>query len=116
MVQEIYGLLLGHFVVRKLMFLAVAEPEVSPLRVSFTGTLKILRCRLPECPKSRPARQRWYADLLAEIGEEIIPERRDRVNPRVIKQKIKKWPRKRPKHREYPQPRKKIERSIVMLR
>lgn len=115
-VQEIYGLLLGHYVVRKLMFEAATGKALSPLRVSFTGALKILRCRLPECPKSRLGLRRWYEDLLAEIGDEIIPKRRDRVNPRVIKQKIKKWPRKRPKHREYPQPRRKIERSIVMLR
>src|SRR5436309_1241554 len=51
-VQEIHGLLLAHFVIRTLMFEA-AEPEgLDPRRLSFTATLKILRCRLPECPKS----------------------------------------------------------------
>lgn len=115
-IQEIYGLLLGHFVVRKLMCEAAARKEISPLRLSFVGTLKILRCRLPECPKSRPALRQWYDNLLAEVGEEIIEERRDRVNPRVVKRKMSKWPKKRPKHRQHPQPRKKIGRSIVMLR
>jgi hypothetical protein len=115
-IQEIYGLLLAHFVVRKLMFEAATEQGISPLRVSFVGTLKILRCRLQRCPKDRQALKRWYAELVAEVGEEIIEERRDRVNPRVIKQKMSKWRKKRPEHRHYPQPRKKIDRSIVMVR
>jgi hypothetical protein len=114
--QEIYGLLLGHFVIRKLMFEAAKECGVPPRRLSFTNTLKILRCRLPEVPKSPQGLKRWYADLLAEIGEEILEPRRDRINPRVVRQKVKKWPKKRPEHRKYPQPGKKIQRSIVMLR
>lgn len=115
-IQEIYGLLLGHFIVRKLMCEAAAQQEISPLRLSFVGTLKILRCRLPECPKSRPALRQWYENLLAEVAEEIIEKRRDRVNPRVVKRKMSKWRKKRPEHRQHPQPRKEIGRSIVMLR
>jgi len=114
-IQEIYGLLLGHFVVRKLMFEAAAQKKLSPLRLSFVGTLKILRCRLPECPKSQRALRQWYENLVAEVGEEIIEDRRDRVNPRVVKRKMSKWAKKRPKHRRHPQPRKEIGRSIVML-
>jgi hypothetical protein len=114
--QELYGLLLGHFVVRQLLFAAAQQCAVPPRRLSFTNTLKILRCRLPEVPRSRQGLKRWYADLLAEIGEEILEPRRDRINPRVIRQKVKKWPKKRPEHRKHPQPRKKFHRSIVMLR
>lgn len=114
--QEIYGLLLGHFVVRRLMFEAAQQCGVPPRRLSFTNTLKILRCRLPEVPRSPQGLRRWYADLLAEVGEEILEPRRDRINPRVIRQKVKKWPKKRPEHRKHPQPRKKFHRSIVMLR
>jgi hypothetical protein len=70
--QELYGLLLGHFVVRQRMFEAAQECGVPPRCLSFTNTLKILRCRLPEVPRSRQGLKRWYADLLAEIGEEIL--------------------------------------------
>lgn len=42
-VQEIYGWLLGHYAVRCLMFQAAQQAEVSPLRLSFTGTLKVIR-------------------------------------------------------------------------
>lgn len=115
-VQEIYGLLLGHFVVRKLMVEAAAQAGVPPLRLSFVSALKILRCRLPECPRSPRGLRRWYEELLAEVAEEVLEERRDRVNPRVIRKKMSRWRKKRPEHRHHPQPRKKIERSIVMLR
>jgi hypothetical protein len=115
-VQEIYGLLLAHYVVRKLMAEAAAAKNLDPRRLSFTNTLKILRCRLSECPRSVRAVRVWYADLVAEIGEEVLEERRDRINPRVIKRKMSKWPKKRPKHRHCPQPTKKIRESIHMLR
>jgi hypothetical protein len=50
-VQEIHGMLLAHFVVRTSMFEAAATKDVPPRRVSFTGALKILRCRLADCPR-----------------------------------------------------------------
>lgn len=42
-VQEIYGLLLGHWAVRSLMVQAAQIEDISPLRLSFTGTLHVLR-------------------------------------------------------------------------
>jgi hypothetical protein len=114
-VQEIQGLLLAHYVVRVLMSEAARRQDLSPRRLSFTGSLKILRCRLPECPKSRPGLQQWYEDLLAEIAEEVLPERRNRINPRVIKRKTSNWRKKRPEHRHSPQPTKKFRESVVIL-
>jgi len=70
--------------------------QISPLRLSFVGALKILRCRLPECSKSRPALGQWFANLVAEVGEEIIDKRRDRVNPWTIEQKMNRWPKNGP--------------------
>ena len=115
-VQEIYGLLLAHFVVRTLMCEAAAKNQLPPRRLSFTGTLKILRCRLPECPRNQRGLRRWYKDLLAEIAEETLPERRNRINPRVIKCKMSKWKKKRPEHKHYPQPIKDFRDGIVMIR
>jgi len=114
-VQEIYGLLLAHYVVRVLMSEAAAREQVAPRRLSFTAALKILRCRLPECPGTDAERARWYDDLLAEIGEERLEQRRNRINPRAIKRAMSKWPRKRPEHRQYPQPTKAFGKSLVML-
>jgi Insertion element 4 transposase N-terminal/Transposase DDE domain len=114
-IQEIYGLLLGHFVIRKLMCEAADTARLAPRQLSFVNTLKILRCRLPECPRTYPGIERWYQQLLAEIAEEVLEPRRNRVNPRVIKRKMSHWLKKREKHRDYPQPTKNFRKSIVML-
>ncbi len=103
-IQEIEGLLLAHFVVRTLMFEAAGRLGLPPVRMSFTATLKILRCRLPEVPRSKSGRARWWKNLLEELEEAVLEPRRDRINPRVIKRKMSKWPKKRPHHRKPQQP------------
>ena len=114
-VQELYALLLDHFVIRVLMFEAAGEAGVSPLRISFVGTLKILRCRIPECPRRRVAWRRWWRNLVHEVSEEVLPPRRNRINPRVIKRKMSKWKKKRRQHRPYPQPLRSFADAIVII-
>lgn len=114
-VQEIYGLLLGHFIIRKLMFEAAQLEDCAPRELSFVDALKILRCRLPEAPRSEPLLSRWYCSLLLEVSKERLEPRRDRINPRVIKRKLSYWPKKQPKHRKSTHPTKTFRRSIVML-
>jgi hypothetical protein len=115
-VQELSALLLDHFVVRSLMYQAACTVAMTPLRLSFTGTLKILRCRISQCPTTRRAQLRWWNQLITEIAQETIPPRRNRINPRVIKKKMSKWAKKRPQHRHYPQPAKSFREAIVMIR
>ena len=114
-VHELYGLLIGHDVIRSLMQQAAAETDLDPQRLSFTNTLKMLRCRLPECPRSERGRRQWHRNLLAEIAGEIIEPRRNRINPRVMKKKMSNWPKKRPEHRPYPQPRKESRQATRLL-
>lgn len=113
-VQEIEGLLLAHYAVRALMQEAADREGLDPQRLSFVGALKVLRCRLPEVPADAAGRRRWWDDLVAEVGQEVLPERRDRVNPRVIKRKMSNWPKKRPQHRRTPQPTKPFRDAIVI--
>ena len=47
-VQEIYGWLLGHYAVRCLMFTAAIQAGISPLRLGFTATLKVIRRAIPD--------------------------------------------------------------------
>jgi hypothetical protein len=47
-VQEIYGWLLGHWAVRSLMFQVADKAGISPLRLSFTGTLNVVRRAVPK--------------------------------------------------------------------
>jgi hypothetical protein len=114
-VQEIYGLLLAHYVVRVLMCEAAAREGLPPRQLSFTAALNILRCRWPECPRGRVGRKRWYEALITEIGEERLPERRNRINARAIKRSMSKWPRTKAADRQSPQPTKEFRDCLVIL-
>ena len=98
--QEVYALSLGHFTIRALMLEAAKTVDQDVDRLSFTGCLRILQARLPECDRSTPqSLERWYGCLLWEMSQERIEPRRNRVNPRVVKRKMSKFAKKRPQHR-----------------
>jgi Transposase DDE domain len=116
-IQEIYALSLGHFVIRSLMFEAAATVGLDPDRLSFTGWFQILKCRLPECDGATPGRfAAWYRGLLWERQGERTEPRSNRINPRVIKQKMSKWKKKRPEHRHLPPLKKTFPETVVMTR
>ncbi len=113
--QELYALSLGHFVVRALMLEAAKEDNLDVDRLSFTGCLRIVQARLPECDNASPIRlEQWYLLLLTEMAQERIEPRRNRVNPRVIKRKMSKWPKKRPGHRSRPPLKKTFAETVVI--
>lgn len=115
-IQELYALSLAHYVIRALMYEAATAMDLDTDRLSFTGCFQILKCRLPECDTSTPqAFQTWYEGLLWEIQQEQIEPRRNRINPRVVKQKVAKWKKKRPEHRPAPKLTKTFAESVVML-
>src|SRR5262249_7442567 len=100
-----------------LMTQAAVRAQIDPDRLSFTGCLHILRCRLPECNSSNPLTlQSWYHGLLNEMALERTEPRRNRINPRVIKRKMSKWPKKRAQHYHPPPLQKTFAESVVMIR
>jgi hypothetical protein len=116
--QELYALSLGHFVVRSVMVQAATTVGLDPDRLSFVGCLHILRCRLPECPAPEsPSFAAWYAALLWEVSAERTDDavRRNRINPRVVKVKMSKFKKKRPEHRPVPPLQQTFAQSVVML-
>lgn len=116
-VQELYALSLSHFIIRKMMFEAAQEANLDPDRLSFTGSFQILTTRLPECdPSSLEGIFAWYKNVIWEMSQEVLPPRRNRINPRVIKQKMSNWPKKRPHHFHPPPLTKTFEESIVITR
>jgi Insertion element 4 transposase N-terminal/Transposase DDE domain len=118
-IQEVYALSLGHFVTRALMFEAAQTVGLDPDRLSFLGCFQILKCRLPECNSSTPQTfAEWYQGLLWEMQCERTDdeERRNRINPRVIKRKMSKWKKKRPEHRRLPTLKKPFMAAVVMIR
>ncbi len=115
-IQELYALSLAHFVVRALMVAAAEQVHQDPDRLSFTGCFQILQCRLPECDSGTAASfAAWCQGLLWEMSRELTDPRRNRINPRVIKQKMSKWKKKRPEHRHLQPLKKTFMESVVMV-
>jgi hypothetical protein len=112
-VQELYGLVLAHYVVRRVMHDAAVVACQDPDRLSFTDSLRILQCHLPESPGQETAV--WYRRLLREVRCQVLRPRRERWYPRVIKRKMSNWKKKRPEHRRPPQPTKPFRDAVVML-
>ena len=113
--QEIYALSLGHFIVRALMLESAHTVDLDVDRLSFTGCLRILQARLPECDTATPqSLERWYECLLWEMAQERIEPRRNRVNPRVVKRKMSKFAKKRPQHRGRPPLKKTFAETVVI--
>ena len=52
-VQEIYGWLIAHYCLRATMFEGATQKGVSPLRISFTGSLKVIRRAVPLCQSNQ---------------------------------------------------------------
>jgi hypothetical protein len=71
--------------------------------VSFVHALEIVRDAVPEFQQVAPTQRRaLYERMLREIAARLVPERRPRSNPRVVKRKLSNFKRKRAEHREAP--------------
>ncbi|WP_353931353.1 IS4 family transposase (plasmid) [Okeanomitos corallinicola TIOX110] len=99
-IQEIYGWLLGHFCIRCLMFQSAAEAGISPLRLSFTGSLRLIRRAVPQFQQAAAEDLHlFYSWLVAEILDLEIPPPQFRSNPRVLKKTRSKFLSKKRCHR-----------------
>ena len=114
--QEIYGLLIAHYLVRSLMVQAAHAADLPPTRLSFLESLRLLRQYLPNFQTIAPrAHPKLRAALLADLLRATLPPRRNRINPRVIKQWLSRFPVKRLHHRNWPKPTKPFREAIVLL-
>jgi Insertion element 4 transposase N-terminal/Transposase DDE domain len=91
--QELYGLFLGHFLIRKAMAQAAQLGAVAPSRLSFTDSLEVMRKWLSE--QSRQGWKRRYRVLLANLAQTEMREKRDRPCPRQKKAARQRWPMKK---------------------
>lgn len=92
--QELYGLLLAHYVVRSVMASAAVEAEVAPSRLSFKRSQEILEDYLMEKP-GRGGKRAWLRRLVAEVSRQQLRPKTPRSNPRVKKVTRNKWPGKK---------------------
>ena len=115
-IQEIYGLLLAHYVVRAVMVHAAAPLALPPTRLSFLAALRVIREAVPALQGGTAGEQRRiYQQLLTDIVAVPLPPRANRLAPRVVKQQQSPYPVKRPHHRHWPQPLKPFCDAIVLL-
>ncbi len=101
--QELYGIFLAHYAVRALMAQAAVEAELDPDRLSFTEGVFVLTETLDLALILEP--EGATAPLLRRLHErmrqQLLPERRLRVNRRELKQLYQKY---KPKKRNVPPP------------
>jgi hypothetical protein len=85
--------------IRALMHRAAREGEHDPDRISFTRSLRVVRRQVADQAAFSPGRLARDAKVtLAELLHRLLPSRRRRANPRVIKRKVAGWPLKRAQH------------------
>ena len=93
--QELDGLLLGHYVLRTVILEAARKAKVAPVEISFEGTLRLILTRLRSLPKKAAAQQEWWETFLKAVGREVLRKRRPRCCPRKKKVTRAAWPVKR---------------------
>jgi hypothetical protein len=112
-IQELYGLLIAHYIIRALMYQAAQQAHLDPDRLSFSGAIRVLHNALPEfqmtAPEQLPA---LYQRLLRDIARKQLPQRRLRSNPRMVKRKMSNFKLKRADHLAWPQPAQSFRQAI----
>lgn len=103
--QEAWGHLCTHYAIRALMGTAASDHGVDPDRISFTRSVHAAR-RSVRAGLGTPGHVLAVAlpATIAEICRELLPRRRLRSAPRVVKRKMSNFGVKRAEHRNWPQP------------
>ena len=115
-IQEMYGMLLAHYLVRFFMHEAAQQKQLDPERLSFINALRIIRRKIDKFQITKPRRRdALYRSMLREIARELLPPRDNRCNPRVVRRKMSKFALKREVHTRVHHPRKSFAESVKML-
>ena len=115
-IQELYGLLIAHFIIRYLMHEAAVQADIDPDRLSFVHAVELIKDAIPEFQMvAEDQREQLYQRLLRDIARRPLPERRNRVNPRVVKRKMSNFLKKRPEHYQWPQPEISFRDAVVVI-
>ncbi len=115
-IQEFYGLLIAHYAIRSLMHEAALQADVEPDRFSFVHALQVIRGATAEFQMTVPEEwPRLQQRLLRDIAAKLLPPRRARVNPRVVKRKMSNFGLKRPEHYHWPQPQGSFRQAVAII-
>lgn len=101
---EAWGMLCIHYAIRALLCQAAHNSDIDPDRVSFTRTLRAARRSVRRSVGDKVSLAVGILHATQEILQELLPRRRLRANPRVVRRKMTSFAVKRPGHRHWPQP------------
>jgi len=115
--QEIHGIMLVHFALCHLRHQAALISDIDPDQISFVHTVRVVQRAIPAFQRA-PARllPLMHEQMLREIAEEILPDRRVRYYPRVVKRKMSNFALKRDKHKHIKQPSQPFHQVILMVK
>jgi Insertion element 4 transposase N-terminal/Transposase DDE domain len=115
-IQELYGLLIAHYAVRRVMHEAAMRAGIDPDRLSFINAVRLVCDAIPEFQMVAPEQQpQLYERLLRDIARYQLPERDHRNHPRVVKRKMSNFHLKRAEHRQWPQPSKTFRAAVSLV-
>ncbi len=110
--QEAWGMLCVHYAIRALMASIADEGHIDPDRLSFTRSLRAARRSVRRSVEDLAT---GLSHASAEVLHELLPHRRLRSNPRVVKRKMSGYAVKRSAHRAWPQPTLPISEAVRVL-
>jgi hypothetical protein len=91
------------------MFKSAKEIGISPLRLSFTGSMRVVRREEPQFQQAPLLEIKvFFSWLIEEISDQKIPAPQNRVNPRVVKKSRSKFKSRKRYHRGNGTPRKQL--------
>lgn len=115
-IQELYALLIAHFIVRVIMHEAALTHQLDPDRLSFINAVRLICDAIPEFQLLDPIHHdRLWSRLLHDIAQFHLPPRDNRSNPRVVKRKMSSFKLKRPEHLRWSQPAKSFRDAVLLL-
>lgn len=103
--QEAWGMVLAHLFVRNLMLEGAVAAKISPLELSMTDSLEVIKASLRrfQAVTTPKARSRIRRQLIQDLMEcRIDRPRRKRQCPRVVKRKMSNFKLKRENDRSSP--------------
>lgn len=116
-IQELHGVMLAHNAVRAMMHEAGLAVDVDPRKLSFLNAVRLIReamASMREAPT--PLLPALYRGLILAIGQQRLPPRDNRINPRVVKVvRPSNFKVKKPEHYTIPPPRRPFAETIVLL-
>lgn len=94
--QELWGTLLAYNLIRQEMRLMAEEMKVAPQRLSFLWLAQAISNALRYCPTETPGTiPKRLAELRKQAKHFMLPARRKRSYPRVVKPRPVKYPKKK---------------------